>query len=293
MLAGLGGATAGAAAQAAGPPVVRNLTYCSPLGLAQKLDLYYPSVRGGGLPAIVYIHGGQLIKGDKAAPPGSPAGALLGPATARGYVFVSINYRLSPAYKWPAHIEDAKCAIRFLRANAAKLRLNPERIGVIGSSSGGTLACLVGVTDAAAGFEGNGGYPGVSSRVRAVVDEFGANIDLRVPAFSKAEQVSRLQAYPQPPTPQLIRAGTVVNHVTADDPPFLVVHGDHDPYVNPERSRDLHAKLLSVGVSSRLLIVTNGGHGWTPADSTFGPISPSWAEIVRQELDFFDAHLKT
>ena len=168
----------------------------------------------GGLPVVLYVHGGQLISGTKNAPAGSPAGTLLPAATARGYAFVSIDYRLAPANKWPAQIEDAKSAIRYLRANAPTLGIDADRIGIIGSSSGGTLVSLMGVTDAGAGMEGHGGYDGVSSRVHAVVDEFGANIDLRVPPFSQAETVSRLQAYVQPPTQDLVRSATVVNHVT-------------------------------------------------------------------------------
>jgi acetyl esterase/lipase len=272
----------------------RDVTYCTVDGAALKLDVYYPAkvTAKGAFPVVVYVHGGQLISGSKNAPAGSLAGALLPAATARGYAFVSIDYRLAPANKWPAQIEDSKCAIRYLRANASTLGIDPDRIGIIGSSSGGTLVSLMGVTDAGAGMEGHGGYDGVSSRVRAVVDEFGANLDLRVPAFSQAEVVSRLQAYAQPPTQDLIRSATVVNHVTADDPPFLIVHGDHDPYVNLQQSRDLDAKLRSVGVPSTLLVVTNGGHGWTPEASTFGPITPTWDQIVQTEMDFFDRYLK-
>jgi acetyl esterase/lipase len=272
----------------------RDVTYCTVDGTALKLDLYYPTkaTTAGGLPVVLYVHGGQLISGTKNAPAGSLAGALLPAATARGYAFVSIDYRLAPANKWPAQIEDSKCAIRYLRANATTLGIDADRIGIIGSSSGGTLVSLMGVTDAGAGMEGRGGYDGVSSRVCAVVDEFGANLDLRVPAFSQAETVSRLQAYVQPPTPDLVRSATVVNHVTPDDPPFLIVHGDHDPYVNLQQSRDLDAKLRSVGVPSTLLVVANGGHGWTPDASTFGPITPTWDQIVQTEMVFFDKYLK-
>ena len=270
-----------------------NVTYCSPNAIDQKLDLFYPPRSRTALyPLIVYIHGGQLLNGDKVSPPGTPAGEWKAAATSGGYVFVSINYRLGPTYRFPAMIEDAKCAIRFLRANAATYGIDANRIGVTGTSSGGYLAALIGLTDPTSGFEGNGGFPGVSSRVQAVVNEYGANMNLQVPAYSNAELDCRLQAYPQPPTQAIIVSGTVINHITAGDPPFLTVHGDHDPYANPASSTELHAKLQAAGVSSALQWVVNGGHGWTPEFSVFGPITPTWPDILAMEMAFFDLHLK-
>jgi acetyl esterase/lipase len=269
-----------------------NVTYCSPGGVPQRLDVYYPGSSSSQTgPVIVYIHGGQLIAGDKAAPAGSPAGEWRPVATGGGYVFVSINYRLGPTYRYPAMIEDAKCAIRFLRANAATYRIDPNRIGVTGTSSGGYLAALIGVTDGSAGLEGTGGFAGVSSRVQAVVNEYGANMNLTVPAYSPAELECRLEAYPQPPPPAVIFSGTVINHVTRDDPPFFTIHGERDPAANPQASAELHARLTAAGVSSTLQWVMNGGHGWSPQFSTFGPISPTWPQILQMEIAFFDQHL--
>src|SRR6185436_5116055 len=122
----------------------------------------------GKFPLIVYIHGGELIEGDKRFGPNSEPFSFRESFNGAGYAFVSINYRLGPTFRFPAMIEDAKCSIRFLRATAATTFIDPDRIGVIGTSSGAYLATLVGLTDASAGFDGTGGYAGVSSRVRAV-----------------------------------------------------------------------------------------------------------------------------
>lgn len=151
----------------------RDLTYCIVDGVELKMDVYYPPPPASGrFPAVVYIHGGQLIAGTKAAVM-PPASAINGPAyTAHGYVFVSLDYRLGPEYKLPTMIEDVKCAIRHLRARAAAYNINPDRIGVIGTSSGGYLVAMLGVADASAGFEGKGAFEGVSSRVQAVVAEY-------------------------------------------------------------------------------------------------------------------------
>lgn len=261
-----------------------DVNYCTGGGVPLALDVYYPSTGGPRFPVVVYIHGGQLIMGNKAAIGGNPADmwrTALGP---RGYVFVLINYRLGPTFKFPAMIEDAKCTIRYLRANAAGLSIDADRIGVTGTSSGGYLAALVAVTDA------SGGLPGVSSRVRAAVIEYGADMDLRQPAFSAAEATERLQAFPQPPPPSLIAAGTVVNHVTADDPPFSLFHGERDLATDPQDSIDLHNVLLSRGVPSSFQLVTNAAHGWENAVG--GPINPSWPQILEMEITFFNTHLR-
>lgn len=254
------------------------------------LDIYYPSTGTPRFPVVVYIHGGQLIMGSKAAGGGNPAAMWRAALAPRGYVFVSIDYRLGPTYRFPAMIEDAKCAIRYLRASADALSLDPNRIGVTGTSSGGYLAALIAVTDPSAGLEGDGGFPGVSSRVRAAVIEYGADMDLRQPAFSSAEMQERLGAWPQPPPPGLIAAGTVVNHVTADDPPFYLFHGERDMAADPQDSSDLHNALRSRGVPSTFQLVTNAAHGWE--NDVGGPIVPSWAEILQIEIAFFDNYLR-
>jgi acetyl esterase/lipase len=269
-----------------------NVTYCSPSGVNQLLDIYYPTIApaSGRFPVIVYIHGGQLIKGNKGAQAGTPAGMWRMPAAARGYVFVSINYRLGPTYRFPAMLEDSKCAIRFLRATAATTLIDADRIGVTGTSSGGSLSAMVATISPSAGAEGTGGYDGVSSRVRAAVIEYGADLNLTQPPFSGAELEGRQEGFPNPLTPSVIALGTVVNHVSSDDPPFFLIHGDKDTLVDSQDMIDLNNALRSVGVTSSFRYVTNGVHGW---DSTpFGPISPSWDQILQMELDFFDQHLK-
>jgi len=265
-----------------------NVTYCAPGGVAQLLDIYYPLQSATSLfPVIVYIHGGQLIMGNKGtAAPGTPAGEWRTAATPRGYAVVSINYRLGPTFKFPAMIEDANCAIRYLRANAATLSINPDRIGVTGTSSGGYLAALVALTDSSAGFADNGGYPGVSSRVHAAVVEYGADMDPQQPPYSNAEQVGRQGAFLVPVMP----SATVINHVTPGDPPFFFIHGARDSLVDPQDNRDIDARLRSVGVPSSFQLVTNGVHGWDSEPA--GPISPSWAQILQMELAFFDTYLK-
>jgi acetyl esterase/lipase len=268
-----------------------NVTYCTPAGGPQQLDIYYPNTApaSGRFPVIVYIHGGQLFKGNKGAQAGTPAGMWRGAALPRGYVLVSINYRLGPTHRFPAMLEDSKCAIRFLRATAGTTLIDPDRIGVTGTSSGGSLSAMVATIPASAGVD-VGEHAGVSSRVRAAVIEYGADLNLTQPPFSAAELEGRQMGFPDPLTPSIISLGTVVNHVTSDDPPFFLIHGDRDTAVDPQDMIDLNARLLSVGVTSSFRFVINGVHGWDSAPH--GPISPSWDQILQMELDFFDQFLK-
>ena len=118
--------------------VFRDLTYVEGGHERNRLDLYLPEKAEGRLPLIVWIHGGAWYAGSKTDP--SPAMAMVG----KGYAVASINYRLSQHAVFPAQIEDCKAAIRWLRANAGKYNLDPERIGVWGLSAGGHLVALLG-----------------------------------------------------------------------------------------------------------------------------------------------------
>ena len=113
--------------------VQRDVTYCSPGGIAQKFDIFSPASREGkAAPAVIYLHGGAWIQGDKGT--GVWLAPLVGRLVQEGYVVAAVNYRLAPAHRWPAQIEDAKCAVRYLRANASILGLDSGKIGVIGVS---------------------------------------------------------------------------------------------------------------------------------------------------------------
>lgn len=148
--------------------MARNVVYGDAGGVKLKMDVYFPPDTGGKpAPAIMFVHGGAWSVGDKSR---MTYPSLLPLLVSRGYLVASINYRLAPKYKFPAQIEDAKCAVRFLRAHAGEFNLNPNRIGVEGESAGGHIVALLGLTDSSAGFDGNGGWGNESSRVEAVAD---------------------------------------------------------------------------------------------------------------------------
>ncbi len=264
--------------------IQKDVTYCTPDGNPQKMDLYFPKVSDGKpAPVVVYVHGGAWQTGDKAGGVGMGEVPLL---SQRGYLFVSINYRLAPKFKWPAQIQDSKCAIRFLRAHAKSYNLDPNRIGVMGSSAGGHLVALLGVTDTSAGFD-VGEYLDQSSRVQAVVDLFGP-ADLTVKHFTETQgNILRGVFGAQAPGDPVLAKASPVTYVSKDDAPFLILQGDKDTTVPPSQSQELYDRLKAGGVPATLVIVKNAGHGFVPAG---GPISPSMAELARMTVDFFDKY---
>lgn len=151
--------------------ILRDLPYVPAGHERQKLDLYLPTPTNGPLPVIIWIHGGAWRAGSKEQ-------CRAARFSQRGYAVASLNYRLSQHAVFPAQIEDCQAAVRWLRANAAKCRLDPERFGAWGSSAGGHLVALLGTAGDAQAFE-RGPHPAISSRVQAVVDFFGPTANCR------------------------------------------------------------------------------------------------------------------
>ena len=265
--------------------VERDVTYCTGDSFQLKMDIYRPTNTNGLAPALLYVHGGGWTKGDKASGAGVQE---IGEMVRRGYLVAAVNYRLAPEYKFPAQIEDVKCAVRFLRANAQSYGLNPERIGAWGGSAGGHLVSLLGLTDRSTGFEGSGGYVDQSSRVQAVVDMFGpsdltqvfkgANPHLLQEVFNVTDSES-----------EVLKSASPVSYVSSDDPPFLILHGEKDTLVPVSQSLELYDWLRAVGIPVTLVMVKNAGHGFAPVD---GAIRPTRTEITKLMANFFDQHLK-
>ncbi len=252
--------------------VEKDVTYCTNGGVPQRLDLYYPQTPGPW-PAAIFVHGGGWTSGSKQDPSGTREIDALQQG---GFLVAAVDYRLAPQYPFPAQIEDVACAVRFLRANATQLNLDPSRIGAWGTSAGGHLASLLGTSDPAAGFA-IGAYTEYSSRVQAVVSLYGPT-DFSVPfagGYDGQEKVfagfDRLLASP-------------ITYVTPDDPPFFFVHGDQDVLVPLSQSEVMVAALQAAGVPAQLLVVRNAGHGLHPEGGT---PEPSRQEVTEAIVGFF------
>ncbi|MDQ3929063.1 MAG: alpha/beta hydrolase [Chloroflexota bacterium] len=266
----------------------RNVTYCTAGGEALKMDLFLPKVENGPAPVVVYIHGGSWVGGDK-----YEVGLAGEELAKKGYVVASINYRLGPKYKWPAQIQDAKCAVRYLRASARQYNLDPDRVSAWGSSAGGHLAALLGLTDASAGFDNSGQYLNQSSRVQAVVDMFGPT-DLNAfdpDKFAKGVGQSVFGVTrDQPEARELLRRASPVTYAgNSRDVPFLILHGDKDSLVPLSQSQALYDRLKAGGADAELVVVKNGEHGFRPVG---GQIEPTTGQIRNLIDSFFDRTLR-
>jgi len=262
--------------------VVRDVTYCTMDSVALLMDLYYPASGSGPWPVLLYIHGGGWNSGDRHEIIGLRD---LPEFTSAGYVIASIDYRLSPEYHFPAMIEDAKCAVRFLRAKADRYGLDAQHIGVWGTSAGGHLAALLGVSDASAGWD-VGQWLDQSSRVQAVIVLSGlSDFSLKIPLPRVMQNLFGTST----PSAAQVALVSPVTYISSDDPPFLIVHGERDWMVPPEQAVRLHTMLEAAGVPSQLLLVKNAGHGLMPMGEA---IRPSMNEILDTMISFLDALLK-
>lgn len=271
-----------------GVVVEKDVEYGKGGDVPLKLDIYRPEKAAEKpVPALIHIHGGGWRGGDK-----KDGGPFLAWFVQKGYVVFNINYRLSGVAPFPAAVEDCKCAVRWVRANAAKYGVNPDKIGAFGSSAGGHLSLMVGLADEKAGLEGKGGNEGVSSRVQAVVDWFGpADLTVGDDKFENGRggAVARFLGGEMKGREELYKQASPVTHITGDDPPVLVIHGDRDAVVPYSQSEELFEKLGQGKVESLLIHVENAGHGFRPVGGT---VKPSVDEINQATLDWFEKHLK-
>lgn len=269
--------------------VEENLTYGKGGDTELKLDLARPQGEGP-FPAIVFIHGGGWYQGGRQS-----YRTQIEQAARRGYVAATISYRLmkfdeskrettTAAPNFPAQIHDAKAAIRWLRANAEKYHVDPDRIGVTGGSAGGHLSLLVGLADSDANLEGDGGHPDQSSRVQAVVNVFGPTDMAQCHKTSSVAWIFRLFMGGTPDeVEETYRAASPVTYVNESNPPVLTLHGDQDALVPVEQARLLDEKMTAAGDSHTLMVFEGQGHGFR-GEAQQKAMNAMW--------EFFDRHLK-
>jgi len=247
-----------------------NLQYGTGAGKPLHLDLYQPEGIDEPAPGLVFIHGGGWQGGRR-----EDFRGLASDAARRGYVAVTITYRLVPEHLFPAAVEDCKCAVRWLRAHAEKWNLDPDRIGAIGGSAGGHLAMMLGAMDEEDGLEGEGGWAETSSRVQAVVSYVGpTDLTADYPQMSR-NIVERFIGGTKEDMPDSYRRASPITYVDADDPPMLLYQGTKDILVPYEQAFFMATALTKAGVPGRVEIIIGAGHGFQPdemqrtIDSTF------------------------
>jgi len=246
-----------------GTRILRDIAYIPDGHERQKLDLYLPrqDESDGPLPLIIWVHGGAWRAGSK----GNCRSVRF---LKQGYAAASINYRLSQHAIFPAQIEDCKAAIRFIRANAGEYNIDPDRIGVWGSSAGGHLVALLGTTGDVKQFD-KGPNMHVSSRVQAVCDFFGPTDLTKMSDFESSmdhdaadSPESQLIGGPVQENKEACMRANPITYVSKDDPPFLICHGDKDMLVPHNQSVLLNAALIKADVNVKFHTVKGGGHGF-------------------------------
>jgi acetyl esterase/lipase len=234
-----------------------------------KLDLASP-VRGDGpFPAVVCIHGGAWQAGKR-----EDMEFFARYLAEQGYVAATVSYRLAPAHLWPAQIEDVKCAVRYLRAHAKELNIDPANIFATGASAGGHLSLMLGLMEAKDGLEGTGGHAEFPSTVRGVANFFGptdfkvwtaaGETDAAKPEDKKSQAQQILEAWlgTSDRASDLVRQASPITYVHAGNPPILTFQGTTDDIVPASQATLLHEALEKAGVQQKLVLMQGEGHGW-------------------------------
>jgi len=256
---------------------------------------------GTPLPAVLMIHGGGWKNGNARAPMGlvMPNPGLY--YARNGYFVASVGYRLSGQAKWPAQIQDCKLAVRYLRAHAKELNIDPDHIGCCGFSAGGHLAGCLGAMQDAPEMEGDGGDAGISSRVQAVVMLSGPvdmtfYFDKKGGGSQAVEYKSELFGEGWKEHPEILSKASSNYYVKAGLPPFWIGASDKDAAVPVEQADVLADALKKAGVSFEYLLMKNGGHGLGPIkdheSKGIGDPVPTPEEAKEMTLRFLDKHLK-
>lgn len=251
------------AALAAEPSKLSEIGYATVDGHQLKLDLYRAAEPSKDKPKlIIWVHGGAWRAGSKKD---MPLKELLGSE----FAVASVDYRLSTQAQFPAQIHDIKAAIRFLRAKQGEYGYDAGRIVIAGSSAGGHLAALVGVTNGHRELEGTvGDHLDQTSDVQGIVSFYGMSnltsilsqstphgLSVRVPAL-------QLLLGGQPDEkPELARLASPVFHVDEHDPPLLLIHGDQDPQAPINQSHELHGRYKAVKRPCQFEVIQGAKHG--------------------------------
>jgi acetyl esterase/lipase len=250
------------AAEKAGVDVKSDITYATVAGEELKLDLAEPKGLDHAAPAIVMIHGGGWSAGKR-----QDMAGLMKEAAARGFVSATVSYRLAPKHRFPAQIEDVKCAIRYLRAHADELKIDPKRIGAMGISAGAHLSMMLGTLDSSDGMEGDGGNPEQPSKVQAVVSFVGPT-NLVWPQYTDV-QVQILDAFlngKPMDNQEACRKASPITYVNAGDAPTLMFFGTKDPLIDVGNAMQMCEALTKAGVPGRCELLLGASHGWGGAE---------------------------
>jgi len=283
--------TTAVAEDAANIEFQRDVQYGTGGGEPLHLDLARPVGLDEPAPGLVLIHGGGWMAGNK----GTYA-SLIKKCAAEGYVTVSVGYRFTPKHRFPAQIEDVKCAVRWMRAHAEELGLDPDHLGAMGHSAGAHLSMILGTMDSGDGLEGEGGWEDQPSKVQAVVSYFGP-ANLAIPedevgelagsdVFNVAAARTILDAAVGKPSQEKeeeLRKCSPMTYVNEGDAPMLLFQGTRDVLVPYDQAFWMAEALTKANVPGRVELIFGAGHGFSKAENE---------RTMQMALEFFDENLK-
>jgi acetyl esterase/lipase len=224
------------------------------------LDLFTPTeIPSEPRPAIVFLHGGSWLMGN-------PSqfhfhSAYL--AEKYGFFAVGVDYRLSQEAPFPAALQDAKCAVRWVRSQCKEQNIDPNRIAICGGSAGGHLASMILTTAGVAEYEGDGGNDGYGSHVNLGI-LFNGEYDMwdLVKKGSLIQPMKQFMGAAPKENPDIYTELSSINRIHKDTPPVLLMHGTEDLCVSHEQAIAFHEKLKSFGIHSEIEIYEGKPHAW-------------------------------
>lgn len=256
----------------------RDIVYASPGGRDLTMDVYLPAGEGP-FPGVLLVHGGGWTGGSRHA--FQPVAAML---AGHGHVVANVDYRLATEAKFPGAVLDCKAALRWMRAHAGELRLDPERIGGVGGSAGGHLVGMVATTGDRKFAGESAGQPSATLKAAVLM---GAGVDqvARVKAAKNRhiENCSIFFGAEYAENPEIYAEGSPITHVSAETPPLLFLDGEFDQ--PGERYVDMRKKLDALGVTNEFVMIPGARHGQWGAEPWRTPFVEAMAAFFEKRSD--------
>ena len=269
-------------------PTESNVIFGTYSGLALLMDVYKPAAANGY--GIVVIPGSgwhtglaydaNLLKQSK------EFSLYMQKLSTAGYTTFVVTHRAAPRFHYPDAVDDVQRAVRFVRRNADRYGIDKDRIGALGASSGGHLVSMLGTLDGKGNAESSDLVEQQSAKVQCVVALYPVTDPAKVDTPSGLQAVTSFMGAPARFDPKRFREAAPLTHVTADDPPFLLIHGDGDRTVPYNQSEAMEAALKNVGVTVKLVRVPGGDHG---SDFPGNVQKMDWPAMT---LEWFDTYIR-
>jgi acetyl esterase/lipase len=270
-------------------PSETNVIFGTYSGLALLMDVYKPAAAANGYGIVVIPGSGWhtgLAYNAMILKQSREFSRYMEKLSSAGYTMFVVTHRAAPRFHFPDAVEDAQRAVRFVRHNAARFGIDKDHIGALGASSGGHLASMVGSLDGKGSPDSPDPVEQQSSKVQCVVALYPVTDPAKVDTPAGLQAITSFMGAPARYDPKRFREAAPVTHVSTDDPPFLLIHGDADKTVPYSQSEMMEGALTKAGVKVKLVRVPGGNHG-----SDF-PGNTQKADWPAMTLDWFETNLK-